>query len=410
MSSNRRPNTDETMLDEFLTAIENGDTDIVNELILTYRVNLLDVPLQKNALLLLDKVGQETSDFHALFALLRQKDITINKDTVINGLTPIHLAILFGHKDIVQALINNGFNFNQKTNENISALEFATALNQQAIIETLGKAIRNIPEEKELFPLHSAATKGLSKTVTRLLETKNADENYLYDPNEYDVKGMTPLYIAASKGFPPTVRCLLESKRVNANKASSDGVTPLTAAIINGHAHLIRSLIESKDENEKFRVYDNSSTLSIEFLRKYAEKINRSDEFETLLQEKNIAEDAEVLEGFSPIHAAAFFGHTTIVNALMDAEFDAKKETDEGISALEFAIAMNHREIVDLVPVVYHTENVQTVMLHTTTEQYSSVTSGGFNLFPVEGNVDTRDVVTTLPQQTPRYGYMGRRE
>jgi len=66
------------------------------------------------------------------------------------------------------------------------------------------------------------------------------------------------------------------------------------------------------------------------------------------------------LKGFTPLHAAAFFGHKEIVELLLKHGSNLN-ESAASLTALDFAKAMNHQEIVDLLE-NYSLENTTSKM------------------------------------------------
>jgi len=115
------------------------------------------------------------------------------------GWTPLHLAAVNGHKDVVEFLIAKGADMNARItvgmNTGCTPLHKAASAGQKDIVEILianGADVNAVANDGET-PLHEAATWG-HKDVVELLVVKGAD---LKSRNNY---GTTPLRKAAMFG------------------------------------------------------------------------------------------------------------------------------------------------------------------------------------------------------------------
>jgi ankyrin repeat protein len=82
---------------------------------------------------------------------------------------------------------------------------------------------------------------------------------------------------------------------------------------------------------------------NIDILLGQAKKENREPEVKQLLQNKGIT--STELNGFTPLFAAIFFGHTELVKMLIKQGGDLEQTAQGQISGLEFAQAMNRKDI-----------------------------------------------------------------
>lgn len=96
-------------------------------------VTLLNVALQKN----------RTDQIKKLF-----QDKKIDESQRVDGFTPFHIAIYFGHTSIVKSLIAAGCDIHKKTEGNISALELALAMGHADVVEILQNKLRVEQEAK----------------------------------------------------------------------------------------------------------------------------------------------------------------------------------------------------------------------------------------------------------------------
>jgi len=312
-----------------------------------------------------------------LTALLREKNIP--PSGFIEDFTPIHAAVFYGNQDILKQLIAANFDVNLKTKEGINAFELAKVMGNTEIIEILRQAPNydkaqevkpKPPEAKDVDTLFLYLNKGKTADVIKSLENKDENNKFIIDANSVNENGETPLWIASQRGYLGVVKYLLECKkesglfRVNVNLPDADGIPPLYAAIQKGNLPIVQVLLASRDDNNnnKPRVTANSIKMDIDILLAHATVKKCSEEFKQLLQDKNISVDA--LRGFTPLHAAVFYGRKDIVNALLAADFNVNATTKEGISVFELAKAMNQTEIMKMIQEAPGFSDVHEVKLH----------------------------------------------
>lgn len=146
----------------------------------------------------------------------------------------IHSAAQFGDLEQVKALVKDKPDLVFKSSRN-SMTSYGTPLHEAAryghktVVEFLldSKAEVNAPVGNEKTPLHMAAGNG-HKDVAELLLSSGADVN------AKDGDGKTALHMAAENGFENVVR-LLVAKRANVNARSKKGETPFVLATKNGY-------------------------------------------------------------------------------------------------------------------------------------------------------------------------------
>ena len=115
----------------------------------------------------------------------------------------------------------------------------------------------------------------------------------------------TPLWIAAFYGFSAVVRCLLEHGANTEIIGGCDDETPLMIAAEGGHLAVVRCLV------------------------KYGADMNSAKEN----------------GNFTAIHYAALNGHSQMVEYLAEQGAEVDKETEDGLTALIFAVHYGYSEV-----------------------------------------------------------------
>jgi len=217
----------------------------------------------------------QRGDREGVLKYLRKKPHVIDSSDEM-GRTPLQIACLEGHLEVVQLLLNLGCDIDVRERQGWTALHFACAcLNDHALklVQCLIKkgayviaennsgatplhylVLNNAYEESALFlevltlmiargadvnsqdkngetPLHQAALRGLEESIVMLANTRSVNLNLM------DLNGETCLHFAARGGHVPTVQILL-SMGADSTMAGRNG-TCLEIAEHEGHFHLI---------------------------------------------------------------------------------------------------------------------------------------------------------------------------
>lgn len=136
----------------------------------------------------------DIGDFKKVKALLQDNpDLVFSKGNE-DGTTPLHLAVIGGHKDLVELLFANKADINAKDKAGWTPLHFAVYKGHKDIVELLlaNKAEVNITNNAGDTPLLLAALFG-NKDVVELLLANKAEVNARNN------KGETPLHYAARR-------------------------------------------------------------------------------------------------------------------------------------------------------------------------------------------------------------------
>ena len=141
------------------------------------------------------------------------------------GYTPLHIASLDGHVEVVEALIEQG----------------------DDVVDV------NKPTYCGSTPIWIASCHGRDKVVRVLIEKGAADVDKANTAN-----GWTPLHIASQYGHVEVVRVLLEIGHANVNKVNKRGKTPLDIALKMKHVK-VESVLRDHVKNQQCSINGNKN-------------------------------------------------------------------------------------------------------------------------------------------------------
>ncbi|PRD34404.1 UNVERIFIED_CONTAM: Serine/threonine-protein phosphatase 6 regulatory ankyrin repeat subunit B [Trichonephila clavipes] len=329
---------------------------------------------------------------------LRDKYLSANEETA-DGKTALQLAIQYGHRNVVDVLMQNNANPHLKSGGH-SPMRFALWYNRKEIVEILlgtESNVNAIVTTGGLTPLHIAAEKGHAELV-----------NYLLDHNsnvhtESDEKHV-PLHLASANGNVDIVKALL-SKGAKVNAETIDGRTPLIFAAEMNRVAAAGTLIKhganinvadkttrytplmlsAKNKNCEmaelllinratvnardflgqsalhFAALNGCQKMAILLLKGGANIFTVDVDHSTVLHkaaEKGHAEIVRILiqkkaevnvvdrDGRTPLHFAADSGYPEIVKVLIQAEAFIDAKDNFGSTALHLSTQSKHAEIV----------------------------------------------------------------
>jgi ankyrin repeat protein len=148
---------------------------------------------------------------------------------------PLHHAVVWGGKEVVELLIDNGADVNAKVDVfGNTPLHLAASGGHEEIVELLianGPDV-NVKNKNGTTPLHNAVT----KEIAELLIANGADVN------AKDTWGQTPLYLAAEKGHKEVAELLIAAG-TDVNVKGDGGWTALHKATGQGHKETVELLI-----------------------------------------------------------------------------------------------------------------------------------------------------------------------
>ena len=156
------------------------------------------------------------------------------------------------------------------------------------------------------------------------------------DPNAKDEKGMPALYVALQEGALKAARQLIASPRLQPETRNGADESPLMMAALKGQLDIARQLIAKGADVNK----PGWAPLH------YAATGGHLDIMRQLL-EAHAFIDAESPNGTTPLMMAARGGHITTCKVLLDGGADVRLKNQLGMTAVDFAMQSNQKEIAD---------------------------------------------------------------
>lgn len=148
------------------------------------------------------------------------------------GLTPLHMAVKAGHREMVQQLLAAGASMQAQDSDGIAPLYAAAAEGQFEVVKLLlaaGAPVNTAVPEDGRAPLYAAAT-ARHTDVVRLLLQKGAE------PYPQNRSGGTSVSVAAARGYDDVVEILM--KAWGQFSLTSDQLVYATKPAMTSQAHL----------------------------------------------------------------------------------------------------------------------------------------------------------------------------
>lgn len=219
--------------------------------------------------------------------------------------TALHIAVLKGRKEAVQLLLRHNPRLVLAENsDGKTALQIAAANGQTEIVDLLLQGSVDLPEIEALkqTALYIAAANGQTEVVDRLL-------NNGVGLAVTDKDGKTALHHAAAVGQKDVV-ALLINKGADVAAKDVNGATPLHLAAFNGHQEVVASFMISRRVNMAKMVTERDNA------------------------------------GNTPLHLAAFNGHQNIISTLFARQALPTVINNEGQTPLDLARMNGHDNAV----------------------------------------------------------------
>ena len=247
-------------------------------------------------------------------------------------ITPLHVAVVFGHVSTVKAMLEAGCPVDVVTSDGWSVLHAAAfGGNADVVREVLSTGCdKNVAGNDGRTPLHVAAVKGNTEAALELIR---------HGVEKAIVAGAmgTPLYQAVGGGHVPTVKAMLEAG-CPVDVVTSDGWSVLHAAASGGNAEMLRVMLSTGcDKNVAGN--DGKTPLHVA-----AGKGNTEAALELI---RHGAQKAIVAgRAGTPLHQAAGCGHVSTVKAMLEAGCPEDVVDSDGWSVLHTAAEGGNAQVV----------------------------------------------------------------
>jgi len=169
-------------------------------------------------------------------ALLKANPNLVNSKASYANLTPLHLAVEYGHEDVAKLLLSYRADIEAEAYGGWTPLLNAVFGGHRDLVELLlkNKADVNVKEMAGRTPLHVAAENGYTEIAALLLTHKA-------DVNAKNRDGLTPLHIAVALGYKDLVELLL-ANNADINARDNSGRTAVGFGVLHDNKGLAEML------------------------------------------------------------------------------------------------------------------------------------------------------------------------
>ena len=314
-----------------------------------------------------------------------------DRHTDLSSHTPLHVASIHGHLDIVQFLVCEiGCDPVSTNSGGQSCLHLAAQHGHLPVMRYLLEEVgcdMTLVDEHGRSPTYLAAGGGHLNVVKYMIEDKGADpyfkttrewitdsfifapgrslvhiasreghltvitylvDHHRCDPSSKDDYGITPLHLACQQGHMDTVVYLISNLHCDPNCTSSKGETCLHAASVSGSLDIVKFLIN----NNSCEIKQNAQRDTPLHTAAYSGKLAVVKFFiEVLNCDVNIRGQLKRI----PLHHASENGHLDVVQYLMDIHQSDPQCPDEDLDTpLHLASTEGHLDVVRYFTTVHH--------------------------------------------------------
>ncbi|KAB0793720.1 hypothetical protein PPYR_13340 [Photinus pyralis] len=249
------------------------------------------------------------------------------------GRSPLDLAVIGGHLNVVVALLSRGAPVNSMDNEGNTALHHAVERGDVDIISALlsKDADTTIRNKEDETPLNIEIQRE-NVNVVELLLNGGASVN-LADRN-----GNTPLHQAVQLGADAIVAAILK-KAPNTSLKNKDGQTPLDMAVLSGNLNVVKLLLNAGASPDIPNEYG--------FNALHIAAWQGTDAIVAAILEKNPNTSLKHKADQTPLDVAVMRQHLNVVKLLLNAGASPDiPNKDHGGSALHVAVWLGADAIV----------------------------------------------------------------
>ncbi len=313
-------------------AVHQGDVDLVRHLLQTE--SLRDVRSRDGATPL-HWAAMGTSE-GTIIDLLVQHGYAPESPGPL-GLSPIHLAALFGNNVALRHLLLPGIDPNLKSAGHVAPLHLARAPETARVLLEQGAAI-DIPDGNQSTPFMWAHTDALARFFLKAGADINAAENW-----RSFIRQGTPLHKAVYQNDLERARWLLEAG-VDPNRGDINQFSPLFYAIWRNNPAMIALLLTHGADihhGGKWVRFDRDH-LDYRYTDIYGKTIGRHPARDSF---KHHVPDKATLH---PLDWAAFIGNQALVATLLERGADPARHNAQGMSALHWALLGRRGKVAKL--------------------------------------------------------------
>ncbi len=235
----------------------------------------------------------------------------------------------------IELLIAAQADVNLKNDEGATAIKLAAQQDYFQAVEALVDGADDLDFQIGNGRLiHWAAQNGLKKTVKRLLDKKQPNNDQ--PNNDRDELERTPLHYASANGSLQIVEMLIE-KGFDTSAKDIDGMTAVMMAAEGNHADVAWALIQSGVHMEA----DSRGQTAV-----HLAAWNGASEVIEVLTRTIDVDNLKTETGYTPQHAAAWQGHAKVVGQLVLAGADPNAADSDGWTPLHKAAFRGHADVV----------------------------------------------------------------
>ncbi|CAG5119248.1 unnamed protein product, partial [Candidula unifasciata] len=227
----------------------------------------------------------------------------------VQGQMPLHVAVSKGHRDVVEAIINQKADLNAVDSQGNTALHLAVMAESPDMVRLLLKkgASFTIKNQAQMMPVHLAAELPTTEIMKILLE-------HGADPNARGEGGVTALHLAAGQDNGDMMRLIMSTGGKPCMKCDY-GYYPIHVAAKSASANAMSAIIEQ--------------ALKCGYTREQI--LNFKD------RENNL-----------PLHSAVYGGNIKAVSVCLNAGALVNAQQEDGSTPLHFACSQGNMDMIKL--------------------------------------------------------------
>ena len=333
--------------------------------------------------------------------------------TVVAGTygTPLHQAVLSGHKRVVSVLLKEGCPIDVKNSDGESVLHWAAEFGQVDLIELFVKGVLdvNVVDNDGRTPLHDASSEGHAECV-RVLLTLGGRPSMTVVAGTYgtplhqavlaghekivsvllkegcpidlkDSNGESVLHWAAEFGQVDLIKLFVKGG-LDVNVVDNDGRTPLHFAASQGHVECVHILLTLGGRSSMTVVAGTYGTPLHQAVLAGHKKIV------SVLLKEGCPIDLKASNGESVLHCAAEFGQVDLIELFVKGGLDVNVVDNAGRIPLHYAASLGHVECVRVLLGLYGRLSVLTITHGSPLPEADAEDENRLTPFPSEHKLD----------------------